>query len=146
MCACAHNILIGAVRLTPREKVRLGKYKDKLRLIANRRLSISRKRREIQQNGGFLPALLAPLATSLSTAAASTIRLNGTREEDGVGRSTTVGNVADPDITNHRHKPTRPRFRNDKHTRQDRHRREREGAVVQSGVATLQRHGHNVRD
>ena len=57
---------------------------------------------EIQQHGGgFLPALLAPLAT-----------------------------VANPDITTHRHKPTRPRFRNDKHTRQDRHRREREGAVV----------------
>ena len=33
----------------------------------------------------------------LSTAAVSNIRLNGTREEDGVERSTTVGNVADPD-------------------------------------------------
>ena len=66
----------------------------------------------------------------LSTTYAATIRLNGTHEEDGVGRSTTVGNVANPDTTTHRHKPTRSRFRNDKHTRQDRHRREREGAVV----------------
>ena len=64
LCECAHNILRGTVRLTPREKVRLRKYKDKLRLIANRRSSISRRRREIQQHGGgFLPALLAPLAT-----------------------------------------------------------------------------------
>ena len=63
LCECAHNILRGTVRLTPREKVRLRKYKDKLRLIANRR---SRRRREIQQNGGgFLPALLAPLATTV---------------------------------------------------------------------------------
>ena len=62
---CAHNILRGTVRLSPREKVRLRKYKDKLRLIANRRLSISRRRRGIQQNGGFLPALLAPLATTV---------------------------------------------------------------------------------
>ena len=63
---CAHNFLRGTVRLTPREKVRLRKYKDKLRLIANRRLSISRRRREIQQHGGgFLPALLAPLATTV---------------------------------------------------------------------------------
>ena len=63
LCECAHNILRGTVRLTPREKVRLSKYKDKLRLIAKRRLSISRRRREIQQNGGgFLPALLAPLS------------------------------------------------------------------------------------
>ena len=37
LCECAHNILRGTVRLTPREKVRLRKYKDKLRLIANRR-------------------------------------------------------------------------------------------------------------
>ena len=66
LCECAHNILRGTVRLTPREKVRLRKYKDKLRLIANRRLSISRRRREIQQHGGgFLPALLAPLATTV---------------------------------------------------------------------------------
>ena len=132
LCECAHNILRGTVRLTPREKVRLRKYKDRLRLIAKRRLSISRRRREIQQHGGgFLPALLAPLATIVFfTTSASTIRLNGTHEEDGVGRSTTVGNVANPDTTTHRHKPTRPRFRNDKHTRQDRHRREREGAVV----------------
>ena len=63
---CAHNILRGTVRLTPREKVRLGNYKDKLRLIANRRLSISRIRRDTQQNGGgFLPALLAPLASTV---------------------------------------------------------------------------------
>ena len=66
LCECAHNILRGTVRLTPREKVRLRKYKDKLRLIANRRLSISRRRREIQQHGGgFLPTLLAPLATTV---------------------------------------------------------------------------------
>ena len=66
LCECAHNILRGTVRLTPREKVRLRKCKDKLRLIANRRLSISRIRREIQQHGGgFLPALLAPLATTV---------------------------------------------------------------------------------
>ena len=66
LCECAHNILRGTVRLTPREKVRLRKYNDKLRLIANRRFSISRRRREIKQHGGgFLPELLAPLATTV---------------------------------------------------------------------------------
>ena len=63
LCECAHNIL--RVRLTPREKVRLRKYKNKLRLLLNKRLSVSRRRREIQQSGGFLPALLAPLATTV---------------------------------------------------------------------------------
>ena len=65
LCECAHNIPRGTVRLTPREKVRLRKYKDKLRLIANKSLSIPRRRREIQQSGGFLPALLRPLATTV---------------------------------------------------------------------------------
>ena len=65
LCDCAHNILRGTVRLTPREKVHLRKYKNKPRLIANRRLSITKRRLEIQQNGGFLPALLAPLATTV---------------------------------------------------------------------------------
>ena len=61
LCDFAHNILRGTVRLTPREKVRLMKYNNKLRLIAIRRLSIALRRREIQQTGGFLPALLAQL-------------------------------------------------------------------------------------
>ena len=65
LCEYAHNILRGTVRLTPREKGRLGKYKDTQRLIANKRLSISRRRGEIQQSGGFLPALLRPLATTV---------------------------------------------------------------------------------
>ena len=82
LCECAHNILRGTVRLTPREKVRLRKYKDKLRLIANRRLSISRRRREIQQHGGG--SVVSSVGNHcLSTTSASTIRLNGTREEDG---------------------------------------------------------------
>ena len=37
LCEGAHNRLRGTVRLTPREKVRLKKYTNKLRLIANRR-------------------------------------------------------------------------------------------------------------
>ena len=66
LCEIAYNTLRGTVRLTPREKVRLRKYKDKLRMIANRRLSLCGRRREIQQNGGgFLPTLLAPLATTV---------------------------------------------------------------------------------
>ena len=43
---CAYNILRGTIRLTPREKVRLRKYKNKLRLLVNKRLSVSRRRRK----------------------------------------------------------------------------------------------------
>ena len=62
---CAHNILRGNVKMTPREKTRLRKYQTKLRLIARKNVSVKQKRRNLQQTGGFLPALLAPLAASV---------------------------------------------------------------------------------
>ena len=65
LCECAHNILRGNVQMTSREKARLRKYKTKLRLIARKNLSMTQKRRKLQQTGGFLPALLAPLAATV---------------------------------------------------------------------------------
>ena len=65
LCECAHNILIGTVRLTPREKVRLRRYRTDLNSIVSKKTAVVRKRRILQQKGGFLPALLAPLASSV---------------------------------------------------------------------------------
>ena len=65
LCECAHNILQGNVRMTPLEKTRLRKYKSKLRLIACKNVSVKQKRLKLQQTGGFLPALLAPLAANV---------------------------------------------------------------------------------
>ena len=65
LCECAHNILRGNVQMTPREKTRLRKYQTKLRLIARKNVSVKQKRRHLQQTGGLLPALLAPLAASV---------------------------------------------------------------------------------
>ena len=65
LCECAHNILRGTVRLTPREKARLRRYTSDLRAIANRKTAVTRRRRILQQKGGFLPALLAPLALTV---------------------------------------------------------------------------------
>ena len=62
LCECAHNILQGNV---PLEKTRLRKYKSKLRLIACKNVSVKQKRLKLQQTGGFLPALLAPLAANV---------------------------------------------------------------------------------
>ena len=64
LCECAHNILRGNVKMTPREKTRLRKYQTKLRLIARKNVSVKQKRRHLQQSG-FLPALLAPSAASV---------------------------------------------------------------------------------
>ena len=67
LCECAHNILRGNVQMTPQEKERLRKYQTKLRLLARKNVSVKQKRRHLQQTGGFLPALLAPLAASVVT-------------------------------------------------------------------------------
>ena len=65
LCECAHIILRGTVRLTPQEKVRLRRYRTDLHSIVNKKTAVARKRRILQQKGGFLPALLAPLASSV---------------------------------------------------------------------------------
>ncbi len=60
LCECAHNILQGTVPLTKAQKCRLGRHKEGLRDIAKKTTSLKRKQ-EILQKGGFLPALLGPL-------------------------------------------------------------------------------------
>ena len=61
---CAYNILQGNVHLTPNQKASLTKYKQKIRQVANKRTALKQKQK-IVQTGGFLPALLAPLLTSV---------------------------------------------------------------------------------
>lgn len=61
---CAHNVLQGNVSLTPGQKSRLTKYKQKLRSVANKKTALKTKQK-IVQTGGFLPALLAPLLGSV---------------------------------------------------------------------------------
>jgi hypothetical protein len=57
---CALNILKGNVKLSPGQKASLTKYKQKLRKVANKKVSLKHKHK-IVQTGGFAPALLAPL-------------------------------------------------------------------------------------
>ena len=61
---CAYNILRGNVKLTAAEKARLTKYKQKLRKVSDKKTSL-KKKQKLVQSGGFLPALLAPLLTSV---------------------------------------------------------------------------------
>ena len=60
LCECAHNILQGTVDLTKPQKTKLARHKQDLRSIAKKPTSLKRKQ-QILQKGGFLPALLAPL-------------------------------------------------------------------------------------
>ena len=61
---CALNILKGNVKLKPSDKARLTKYRQKLRKVADKRVSLKEKHK-IVQTGGFAPALLAPLLAPL---------------------------------------------------------------------------------
>ena len=60
ICECTHNILKGNVPLTKAQKTKLRPYKQDMRAVANKTTGQKRKR-QILQKGGFLPALLAPL-------------------------------------------------------------------------------------
>ena len=57
---CALNMLKGNVPLSGPQKAKLTKYKQKLRKVANKKISLKEKHK-IVQTGGFVPLLLAPL-------------------------------------------------------------------------------------
>ena len=74
LCAlaeCAYNILTKNIPLTALQRRRLGKYKTKLRELAQRKTTAARRRLLLKpqvgegQSGGFLSAFLAPLASSV---------------------------------------------------------------------------------
>ena len=57
---CALNIVKGNVPLTSAQKGGLSKYKQKLRKVADKKVSLKQKQK-IVQTGGFASALLVPL-------------------------------------------------------------------------------------
>jgi hypothetical protein len=64
------NILKGAIKITPKQKKRLGRYKNKLRELASNRVSEKVKKRFLTQKGGgggALAAILVPLAIAAIT-------------------------------------------------------------------------------
>lgn len=61
---CAINVLKGNVHLSKSQFSRLKKYKSKLRELSKKNTS-TKKRLSIEQRGGFLPLLLAPIVGSL---------------------------------------------------------------------------------
>lgn len=69
---CAFNLLRGNIPLTSSQKAKLTRYKQQLRQVANRRVSLQNKNKIIQK-GGFLPALLAPLLSTVIAPLAKTV-------------------------------------------------------------------------
>ena len=61
LCECAQNILNGNVPLTPCHLKHLQRHRKDVRILVKKRTS-KLKKKKILQKGGFLPALLAPIA------------------------------------------------------------------------------------
>lgn len=64
---CIHNTLIGNVPLKKTEKSKLNKYKNVLRRLKKCKKGLQHVKTTIVQNGGFLPALLAPVIGAVIT-------------------------------------------------------------------------------
>lgn len=62
---CAKNLLLGNIPMTQNQKNKLKKYKNKIKILALKKNSISKKRRMLQRGGGAFIPLLASLAGSL---------------------------------------------------------------------------------
>ena len=65
ICECCLNICKGSVSLTPGQKAQLCKHSKTIRQLADRKVSLKKKKQLLQQRGGaaFLPALIAPIVS-----------------------------------------------------------------------------------
>jgi len=66
ICECAKNVLIGNVPLTPSQKSKLSRHKKKLRQLVLKKTRVGEKKKLIQ-SGGFIGALIPPIAAFLGT-------------------------------------------------------------------------------
>jgi predicted nucleic acid-binding protein len=69
ICECALNTLKRNVKLTEDQFRRLRRHKHTLRFLADRRVSLSNKKKKVKQAGGFLIPLLVPIIGSILAAA-----------------------------------------------------------------------------
>jgi hypothetical protein len=66
LCECAYNVINNNVPVNDTQLRRLTRHKKVVRALACRNTSLKSKRRKvINQKGGFLLALLAPVLTAL---------------------------------------------------------------------------------
>lgn len=63
---CCHNVLKGNVPLSDTQKRKLQPNRQHLRLLADRRVPLHKKRKILNQKGGFLPILALTLAPMIA--------------------------------------------------------------------------------
>ena len=65
LCECSLNVLQGRIPVTPHQKQKLRRFKNQLHTLASKNASLTRKKKLLQK-GGFLSALLSPIAGLLT--------------------------------------------------------------------------------
>lgn len=61
LCECALNLLNGNIKISDSVLRKLQRHKNSLRNLADRKVPKAEKITVLQQKGGFLPALIAPV-------------------------------------------------------------------------------------
>ena len=64
---CSLNLLRGNVKLTPCKKKKLQKHRVHLRKLADKRVSLTSKKKAIVQQGGFLLPLLGAVLPTIAS-------------------------------------------------------------------------------
>jgi len=68
ICEVTLNVLSGVVPLNAQQKGKLKRHKKILRALADRKVSTKKKKEHLNQTGGnFLPALIPPVLTALTS-------------------------------------------------------------------------------
>lgn len=67
ICECCLNVLNNNVPLKPGEFKKLKRYKKLLRLLADKKVSLKRKKQVIQKGGAFLSTLLGVAVPAIAS-------------------------------------------------------------------------------
>ena len=67
LCEIITNVVAGTVKLNTKDKKKLSHHKLALRTLADKKVSVNKKKQILVQNGGFLSALLIPALTLLGS-------------------------------------------------------------------------------
>ena len=74
VCEMCLNLLNGNIAVNSKTKSKLGQYKDVLRTLSNKKVPyVKRKRLLVQTGNGFLPFLIPPVLSLISSLAGKAI-------------------------------------------------------------------------
>jgi len=73
VCECAFNILKRNIPLSPQQISQLRKARNIVYKIADKKVPLPKKQKLLEQSGGFLPALIAPIIGTILGAVAERV-------------------------------------------------------------------------